>query len=311
MKVLVTGGAGFIGSHVCDLLLARGHEVHVIDDLSSGRTENLDARVKFHKLDIRSQETAQLVLSERPEALFHLAAQMDVRRSVADPRFDSDVNIGGIVNLLEAAVKAGTRRVLFSSTGGAIYGEQDVFPAPESHPQRPCSPYGVSKAASELYLGYYWQQYGLPYVALRYANVYGPRQNPHGEAGVVAIFCDRLLSGRDCVIYGDGRQTRDFVYCGDVARANVLALDSSYVGAINIGTGRETDVTTLYDRLAEVSKAKRAAVYADGKPGEQRRSCVDPTLAERVLGWKPEIVLADGLSRTFAYFAGRSQKQAS
>jgi len=217
MKVLVTGGAGFIGSHVCDMFLSKGHDVLVVDDLSSGRLENLDPRVRFFKHDIRSPEAATLIRDEKPEAIAHLAAQMDVRRSVADPRFDADVNIGGFLNLLEAATKAGTKRVIFSSTGGAIYGEQDTFPATESHPNRPCSPYGVSKASGELYLNYYRQEHKLSYAALRYANVYGPRQNPHGEAGVVAIFCDRLLKGQTCTIYGDGGQTRDFVYVGDVA----------------------------------------------------------------------------------------------
>ena len=311
MKIVVSGGAGFIGSHVCDALLALGHEVHAIDDLSSGRVENLDPRVQLHQLDIRSRQAAALVVDQKAEALFHLAAQMDVRRSVADPRFDADVNIGGFVNLLEACVKAGTRRVVFSSTGGAIYGEQDLFPAPETHPQRPCSPYGVSKAAGELYLNYYRVQYGLSYAALRYANVYGPRQNPHGEAGVVAIFCDRLLSGRDCTIFGDGGQTRDFVYVGDVARANASALSSSHVGAINIGTGIETDVNALYDGLAKAADSSRKAVHAEGKPGEQRRSVIDPALAAKILGWKPEVGLKDGLSRTYAFFAQQAKKAAS
>jgi UDP-glucose 4-epimerase len=305
MKVLVSGGAGFIGSHVCDRLLAQGHEVHALDDLSSGRVENLDPRVRVHRLDVRSKEAAELVAREKPQALFHLAAQMDVRRSVADPRFDSEVNIGGFINLLEAAVAAGTRRVIFSSTGGAIYGEQDVFPATEAHPQRPCSPYGVSKAAGELYLGYYHQQYGLSFTALRYANVYGPRQNPHGEAGVVAIFCDRILAGRDCTIYGDGAQTRDFVFVGDVARANLLALGSDFVGAVNIGTGIETDVNALYAELAEAAKTSQPPQHAEAKPGEQRRSCIDPALAAKLFGWKPEVALAEGLSRTYEFFAAR------
>jgi UDP-glucose 4-epimerase len=228
---------------------------------------------------------------------------MDVRRSVADPRFDADVNIGGFINLLEAAVAAGTKKVVFSSTGGAIYGEQDVFPATESHPTRPCSPYGVSKAAGELYLSYYRQQHALSYVALRYANVYGPRQNPHGEAGVVAIFCDRILAGRDCTIFGDGGQTRDFVFVGDVARANLAALETDFVGPINIGTGLETDVNALHAMLARAAKTGRAAVHAEGKPGEQRRSCIDPARAAKILGWKPEVALEGGLERTFAFFA--------
>ncbi|MGI5864220.1 MAG: NAD-dependent epimerase/dehydratase family protein [Myxococcales bacterium] len=307
MKVLVTGGAGFIGSHVCDKFLAQGFEVLAVDDLSSGRRENLDPRVRLHVLDIRSPEAAKLILDEKPEAIAHLAAQMDVRRSVADPRFDADVNIGGFINILEAAVKAGTKRVIFSSTGGAIYGEQDVFPAPESHPQRPCSPYGVSKAAGELYLNYYRQQYGLSYTALRYANVYGPRQNPHGEAGVVAIFCSRLLEGKDCQIFGEGKQTRDFVYVDDVARANLLAMQSDFVGAVNIGTGIETDVNTLYDMLVAVPGLDKPAVHAPAKPGEQMRSCIDPSLAGKLFGWKPEVELARGLEMTYRFFEARAR----
>ncbi len=305
MKVLVTGGAGFIGSHVVDHALAAGHEVLVLDDLSSGRRDNLDPRAQLHVLDVRSREAAELIESERPDAIFHLAAQMDVRRSCADPRFDADVNIAGFINLLEAAVRSGVRRVVFSSTGGAIYGEQDCFPADETHPTRPCSPYGVSKAASELYLGYYRAQYGLSYAALRYANVYGPRQNPHGEAGVVAIFCDRLLSGRECVIYGDGGQTRDFVFVGDVARANLLALTSDYVGALNIGTGVETDVNTLQTALAKAAGVNSPARHEPPKPGEQRRSVITPARARQILGFTPEVALEQGLGETMAFFKAR------
>lgn len=307
MKIVVTGGAGFIGSHVCDALLTKGNEVIALDDLSSGNPDNLDPRVRLVTLDIRSPEAHELILREKPEAMIHLAAQMDVRRSVSDPRFDADVNVMGMINLLEAAVKAGTRRVVFSSTGGAIYGEQDTFPASEDHPKRPCSPYGVSKAAGELYLGYYQQQYGLSYASLRYANVYGPRQNPNGEAGVVAIFCSRLLEGRTCTIFGDGKQTRDFVFALDVARANVLALESDFVGAINIGTGIETDVNTLYSTLAQSAGIDRAAEYAPGKPGEQRRSCIDPALAKEILGWTPQVSLADGLRQTWSFFRERHE----
>jgi UDP-glucose 4-epimerase len=305
VKALVTGGAGFIGSHVCDELIRNGHEVIALDDLSSGRRENLDPRVRLVTADIRSADAASLILSERPDALFHLAAQMDVRRSVADPRFDADVNVLGMLNLLEAARKSGVKKVIFSSTGGAIYGEQDVFPAPEAHPQRPLSPYGVSKAAGELYLGYYSAQYGLPFVALRYANVYGPRQNPHGEAGVVAVFSQRCVRGLSCTIFGDGKQTRDFVFGPDVARANYLALVSDYVGAVNIGTGLETDITALYGLIAEAAGCALEPTYAPGKPGEQRRSCVSPALAEKVLGWKPTVGLREGLTETVAFFRGQ------
>ena len=302
MKVLVTGGAGFIGSHVCDEFLRSGHEVIALDDLSGGKRENLDPRVRLAVHDIRSREAAELIKSEKPQVICHLAAQMDVRRSVDDPGFDADVNIRGMLNLLEAARVSGVKKVIFSSTGGAIYGEQDVFPAPENHPTRPVSPYGVSKAAGELYLGYYRAQYGLPYVALRYANVYGPRQNPHGEAGVVAIFSQRLIAGQGCTIFGEGKQTRDFVFGPDVARANRLAFEKDYVGAINIGTGVETDINRLYALLAEAAGATAAVTHAPGKPGEQLRSCVDNALAKKVLGWEPTVDIREGLKRTIAFF---------
>ncbi|MCY1023742.1 NAD-dependent epimerase/dehydratase family protein [Pyxidicoccus sp. MSG2] len=302
MKVLVTGGAGFIGSHVCDEFLRSGHEVIALDDLSGGKRENLDPRVRLAVHDIRSREAAELIKAEKPQVLCHLAAQMDVRRSVDDPGFDADVNIRGFLNLLEAARVSGVKKVIFSSTGGAIYGEQDVFPAPESHPTRPLSPYGVSKAAGELYLGYYRAQYGLPYVALRYANVYGPRQNPHGEAGVVAIFSQRLIAGQACTIFGEGKQTRDFVFGPDVARANRLAFEKDYVGAINIGTGVETDINRLFSLLAEGAGSTATAAHAPGKPGEQLRSCVDNALAKKVLGWEPTVDIREGLGRTVAFF---------
>ncbi|NOJ77166.1 NAD-dependent epimerase/dehydratase family protein [Myxococcus xanthus] len=302
MKVLVTGGAGFIGSHVCDEFLRGGHDVIALDDLSGGKRENLDPRVRLAVHDIRSREASELIKSEKPDVLCHLAAQMDVRRSVDDPSFDADVNIRGMLNLLEAARVSGVKKVIFSSTGGAIYGEQDVFPAPESHPTRPISPYGVSKASGELYLGYYRAQYGLPYVALRYANVYGPRQNPHGEAGVVAIFSQRLIAGQGCTIFGEGKQTRDFVFGPDVARANRLAFENDYVGAINIGTGVETDINRLYALLAEAAGSSVSVTHAPGKPGEQMRSCVDNALAKKVLGWEPSVDVREGLRRTLEYF---------
>lgn len=302
MKVLVTGGAGFIGSHVCDEFLRGGHEVIALDDLSGGKRENLDPRVRLAVHDIRSREASELIKSEKPDVLCHLAAQMDVRRSVDDPSFDADVNIRGMLNLLEAARVSGVKKVIFSSTGGAIYGEQDVFPAPESHATRPISPYGVSKASGELYLGYYRAQYGLPYVALRYANVYGPRQNPHGEAGVVAIFSQRLIANQGCTIFGEGKQTRDFVFGPDVARANRLAFEKDYVGSINIGTGVETDINRLYALLAEAAGSSVTVAHAPGKPGEQLRSCVDNALAKKVLGWEPSVDVREGLRRTIEYF---------
>ena len=302
MKVLVTGGAGFIGSHVTDVFLDAGHEVWALDDLSSGRRENLRPEVRLVVADIRSPEAARLVESERFEVMCHLAAQMDVRRSVNDPRFDAEVNVAGFLNLLEAARKSGVRKVVFSSTGGAIYGEQDVYPAPETHPTRPVSPYGVSKASGELYLGYYRAQYGLKSVALRYANVYGPRQNPHGEAGVVAIFSERLLRGETCTINGTGQQTRDFVHGPDVARGNLLAATRDVEGPINVGTGIETDVNRLYALLARAAGTDRPAKHAPGKPGEQMRSSVDPSRAADLLGWRPTVALEEGLRRTIEWF---------
>ncbi|HLL06084.1 MAG TPA: NAD-dependent epimerase/dehydratase family protein [Myxococcaceae bacterium] len=310
MKVLVTGGAGFIGSHVCDQFVRAGHEVIALDNLSSGKKENLDPRVRLAVLDIRSPEAAELIRSEKPHAICHLAAQMDVRRSVEDPRFDAEANILGMLNLLEAARVSGVKKVIFSSTGGAIYGEQDVFPAPESHATRPVSPYGVSKASGELYLGYYRAQYGLQYVALRYANVYGPRQNPHGEAGVVAIFAQRLVAGSPCTIYGDGGQTRDFVFGPDVARANLLAFEKDYVGAVNIGTGIETDINRLFTLLAQAAGSNTQVTHAPGKPGEQRRSCIDASLARKVLGWEPTVGIADGLRQTVEFFRAKAREPA-
>jgi UDP-glucose 4-epimerase len=307
VKVLVTGGAGFIGSHVCDELLARGHEVTALDNLSTGSRENLSPGVRLAVTDIRSAEAAALIASERPAAICHLAAQMDVRKSVDDPHFDAEVNIIGLLNILEAAQKARVKKFIFSSTGGAIYGEQDVYPAAEDHPTRPVSPYGASKAGGELYLGYYRAQYGLDYVALRYANVYGPRQNPHGEAGVVAIFSQRLVTGEECLINGDGKQTRDFVYGLDVARANALALEKDFVGAVNIGTGIETDVNQLYALLAKAAGVSRDARHGPDKPGEQRRSSIDSRLAGKVLGWTPRVQLADGLAQTVAFFRARAR----
>jgi UDP-glucose 4-epimerase len=305
VKVVVSGGAGFIGSHVCDVFLAAGHRVVAIDNLSTGRRENLPQAVTLVVADIRSREAADVIRRERPDILCHLAAQMDVRRSVANPAFDAESNILGLLNLLEASRQAGVQKVVFSSTGGAIYGEQDVFPAPETHATRPVSPYGVSKAAGELYLGYYRAQHGLRSVALRYANVYGPRQNPHGEAGVVAIFSERLLAKKPCTIYGTGQQTRDFVFGLDVARANLLAAEREVEGPINIGTAVETSVKRLYALLADAAGVKAPPLYAGAKPGEQLRSVLDCSLAGRALGWFPSVGLNAGLTQTVAWFRER------
>ncbi len=307
-KILITGGAGFIGSAIADLFVSSGWDVAVLDDLSSGKRENVPASARFYPCDVRSAAAIDAVAKEQPAVICHQAAQIDVRKSMADPRFDCDVNLGGLLNLMQAAAKAGSvKQVLFASSGGATYGDTALIPTREDHPARPLSHYGVAKAAGELYLGVYQANFGIPYAALRYANVYGPRQDPHGEAGVVAIFCGRLLEGRACTINGDGRQTRDYVFVGDVARANLLAAERRFAGALNIGTGVETDVNELHARLARAAGSAAPPVHGPGKPGEQKRSCVDPSAARAALGWRPEVALDDGLARTLAFFRARAK----
>jgi UDP-glucose 4-epimerase len=301
VKIAVTGGAGFIASHVVDAYLDGGHEVHVIDDFSTGQNVNVNSQATLHRVDIAEKEAARLIEQIKPDVLNHHAAQMDVRHSVADPMFDARVNILGFINLLEACKNSGVKKIIFASSGGAVYGEQKVFPAPESHDTEPASPYGVSKRAGELYLSYYRQAFGLPYIALRYANVYGPRQSAQGEAGVVAIFLSALLAGKTPVINGDGRQTRDYVYVGDVVAANVAALQSSFIGPINIGTGVETDVVTIYQHLRQAVGSPIEAQHGPAKPGEQRRSCLDAGRAAQILGWRPQMTLKDGLRHTVDY----------
>jgi len=304
--VCVTGGAGFIGSHVTEAFLAAGHRVLVIDDLSSGRRENLPKEAELHVLDIRSPEAAKLVETASISVVAHFAAQMDVRRSVADPVFDASVNVVGSLNLLEAARKGGVRQVLFASTGGAIYGEQDFFPATEDHPARPVSPYGVAKLAVERYLFFYHVAYGLDATCLRYANVYGERQNPHGEAGVVAIFLDRLLAGHTPTINGPGLQTRDYVHVSDVVRANLAALGRPGFHIYNVGTGIETDVNELYDEIARSVGSDAKAEHGPAKAGEQQRSVIDAALGRRELDLPQPIPLAEGLARTAAWFKERA-----
>jgi UDP-glucose 4-epimerase len=302
MRVLVTGGAGFIGSHVAGLLLAEGHEVAVVDDLSRGRRESVPGGAAFYELDVRSG--CREVFEEfGPEVVCHQAAQVDVRRSVAEPVLDLEINAAGTVRLLENCVRYGVGRFVFASTGGAIYGEQREFPASEDHPEYPISPYGVSKLAAERYLHFFEAQYGLSYVALRYANVYGQRQDPRGEAGVVAIFARRLAAGETCTVNGTGEQTRDYVYVGDVDRANVLALEDCVPsGSYNVGTGVETSVNELYETMARLSGRALPAEHGPAKPGEQLRSALDPAKAGRVLGWRPEVGLREGLEKTLGYF---------
>ncbi len=302
MKIIVTGGAGFIGSHIVDRYIDRGHDVFVIDNLSSGKKKNLNPKATLHEMDLLDPKVPALIADIRPDVLNHHAAQMDVRRSVADPVYDAQINIVGFLNLLEAGRLSGLKKVVFASSGGAMYGEQEQYPAPEDHPTRPASPYGVSKLTGENYLSYYHVTFGIPYTALRYANVYGPRQNSHGEAGVIAIFIDQLLSGQTPVINGDGRQTRDYVFAGDVAAANLLALESDYVGGLNIGTGVETDLNALYRKLAAQLGAETAAAHGPAKEGEQRRSSLDAARAGKILGWTPKISLDEGLAQTIEYY---------
>lgn len=307
MRILVTGGAGFIGSHTVDALVTAGaHEVAVIDDLSAGKRDQVNPGARFYQADIRdAAEVGRILAIEQSEVMVHFAAQMDVRRSVADPAFDAQVNLVGFLNLMEAARRHGLRRVVFASTGGAIYGEQDSFPADEGHPCRPVSPYGVAKFSTESYLFFYKAEYGIEYAAMRYANVYGPRQDPHGEAGVVAIFCGQLLEGKPATIFGDGEQTRDYVYVGDVVRANLAAVSVPVSGPINIGTGIETSVNRLYGTLAAAAEIDRQPAYAPARPGEQSRSVISAARARRELSWQPEVAIEEGLRRTFRFFQER------
>jgi UDP-glucose 4-epimerase len=307
-KVFLTGGAGFIGSHVAEALVGAGHQVVILDDLSSGRKENVPAHAELHVMDVRSEAAARLLRERRVEILVHHAAQMDIRRSVEDPRFDADVNILGLLNLLEAARRGGVRQVVFASTGGAIYGEQEAHPADEAHPERPVSPYGVSKLASERYLYFYHRQYGLDATCLRYANVYGPRQNPHGEAGVVAIFLHRLLRGEQPVINGDGRQTRDYAFVADVVRANLAALGRSGFAVYNVGTGVETDVNSLFAVVHRAAGCGPAAVHGPAKPGEQQRSSISSALLELKLGVTVTTSLEHGIAATAAWFVTQHRR---
>ncbi len=302
MKILVTGGAGFIGSHVVDTFLSAGHDVVIVDNLATGKRQNLNPQAKFYQIDIRSDELHKIFLDEQPAVVDHHAAQIDVRKSVSDPIYDAEVNILGTLNVLQAAVKSGVQKIIFASTGGAIYGEQEKFPAPEDHPTNPLSPYGIGKLGGEKYLYFYYTTYGLKYVSLRYANVYGPRQDPHGEAGVVAIFTQKMLKNEQPIINGDGEQTRDFVFVKDVAEANLLALSKDIIGCYNIGTGREVSVNQLFDRLVELTQAKAKKVHGPAKEGEQKRSVLDTRKAKEVLGWVPQVNLDEGLAQTVAFF---------
>jgi UDP-glucose 4-epimerase len=314
VKALVTGGAGFIGSTLVDRLLAEGHTVDVVDNLSTGSLANLaearrtrNGHLTFHQLDIRSPDLAALINKCRPEVVFHLAAQADVRVSVADPVFDADVNVIGSLRVIEGARLSGARKVVFASSGGTIYGNPNPadLPVKESYPQRPLSPYGVSKKVVADYLTAYRELHNLEFTALALANVYGPRQDPHGEAGVVAIFAGRLLAGQPCTIYGDGSQTRDFVFVDDVVDAFARAADRGGGLVLNIGTGTETSVNDLYRAMVAYAGGDRQAVRAPARPGELARNCLDPSRAAIHLGWKPWTALDAGTAAVLDWFRDR------
>lgn len=303
MKIMVTGGAGFIGSHIVDRYIALGHEVVILDDLSTGQKRFINKNAKFYQIDIRdSAKIYEIMGLEKVQILNHHAAQMDVRKSVADPQYDAEVNILGFLNLLEAGRVNGLKQVIFASSGGTVYGETDILPTPESSPNHPVSPYGISKLAAENYLYFYFLTHKMNYVVLRYGNVYGPRQNPHGEAGVVAIFAKNLLAGDKTIINGDGEQSRDFVYVDDVVSANELALSASIPLTVNIGTGMATKINEVAEILVKIITTSILPEHGPEKFGEQRISMLDATLAKEILGWYAKTRLEEGLRQTVAYF---------
>ena len=302
MKVLVTGGAGFIGSHLVDRLLQEGHDVAAVDDLSRGKRRNVSKSARFYKRNIASSWMDGVFRRERPTVIFHLAAQMDVRKSVEDPMFDAHVNVVGLLNVLQLSVKYGVRKVIFASSGGAIYGEQTQFPATETHATTPLSPYGITKLVGEHYLRYYQQLAGIQTVSLRYANVYGPRQDPHGEAGVVGIFVQKMLRGEQPIINGNGRQTRDFIFVDDVVEANLAVLGKDVTGPYNVGTGIETTINDIHKLLAAATNRGTKEIHGPGKKGEQARSVIDSTKLRHELGWEPRVALDEGMKRTVEYF---------
>jgi UDP-glucose 4-epimerase len=302
MKIAVTGGAGFIASHIADAYLSLGHEVVIIDNLSTGKRENIPANARFIEMDVNDAGIPALFMEEKFDIVNHHAAQMDVRVSVQDPTYDARINILGGINIYESALRSGVKKIIFASSGGTVYGEQEYFPADERHPTKPISPYGIAKLSNEQYLYYYAHVHGLPSVAFRYANIYGPRQNPHGEAGVIAIFAQKLLKGEQPVINGDGLQTRDYVYVGDVVAANILALQPQMIGAYNIGTGIETDVNTLFGHLREFTQSTCEEQHAPAKQGEQMRSVLSHERIFASFGWTPKMDMVEGLSKTVDSF---------
>lgn len=307
MKVLVTGGAGFIGSHLVDRLVQEGNQVIVIDNLSTGKRKQVNKKAQLYKMDIRSKRIERVFRKERPLIVVHLAAQMNVRLSTEDPVFDAEVNILGTLNLLEHAVKHGVRKVSFASSGGAVYGEQEVFPAAESHRTDPLSPYGISKLAGEKYLAYYTNTTGLRHVVLRFGNVYGPRQEPEGEAGVVAIFSKLMLDGGQPIINGTGKQTRDFVYVDDVVDAIMVTLGEDIQGTFNVGTGQEATVNECYEIIKELTNSSCKDLYGAAKKGEQFRSVLDVMKLREKFDWDPQVSFPEGLKMTVEFFKAQGK----
>lgn len=308
MKILVTGGAGFIGSHVVDTYINDGHDVVVIDDLSTGHREFLNPQATFHQIDIRSKELRDIFEKEQPELVNHLAAQIDVRRSVTEPMFDAEVNIIGGINLLECAVKQKVKKFIFASTGGAIYGEPETLPAPEECAPRPKSHYATSKLAFEHYLGLYNRLYDLPYTVLRFPNVYGPRQSPEGEAGVCAILTGLMLQGKRPILFGFGEPTRDYVYVGDIARGNLLAIDKGEGEIINLGSAKGVSVRELFDHIKELTGYQGDADEQPLRPGEVSHTYITGDKAKQILGWEPQVSLGEGLAHTVDYIRSGSSR---
>jgi len=302
VTILITGGAGFIGSNIQDALLKMGHDVVLVDDLSTGHIENVNEKSTFHKLDIRDQGLAAVFERHEPQAVFHLAAQMDVRKSVQDPIYDAQVNVLGSIRLMELCRAHGTKRFVYASTGGAIYGEPETLPADENHPINPICQYGISKHTVEHYLHLYWGNYGLSYLSLRFPNVYGPRQDPHGEAGVVAIFSLQMLRDIQPTIFGDGSKTRDYVYIDDIVRANVSALEHDRTGIYNLGWGKEITDFEIFSTVKKHVGYDSDPIYAPTRLGEVERICLDASLAEKDLNWKPTVTLDEGISRAVAFY---------
>ncbi|MBK6912705.1 MAG: NAD-dependent epimerase/dehydratase family protein [Ignavibacteriales bacterium] len=309
MNILVTGGAGFIASQIADAFINEGHQVTIVDDLSSGFIKNVNPKAKFIKANICDKNLSQLFENEKFDVINHHAAQMDVRRSVKNPEFDATTNILGTINLLQNAIKFKVNKFMFASTGGAVYGEQEYFPADEKHPTQPRSPYGISKLSVEKYIHFYHAEYGLKYSILRYANIYGPRQNPFGEAGVVAIFSTKLLKGDQPIINGEGKQTRDYVFVGDVVNANLLALNDSANDIYNVGTEIETDVNQLFHYINSITGAGKEEKHGPAAPGEQMRSVITSNKLFNKFGWRPAIKIEDGLNSTIDFFREELKKK--